>query len=227
MKNRFAVALDFDGVFTNPHQMKRAYLEDKGFRGIPVEMTSKEGAAQWGVPKTIYEAMINELYTQGMEQMPEEPGMVTAFNRLKKEGCPLYVVTSRTDEQAKYMRKWLADRNLQLDGIVNTSEMPKSEAIKLIDASVFIDDSVSKLVEVAENCPGTDCVLYQTPVNTKEEYPAGLDAYIAAWVAMPEMMHHYAIKFIKGHVETLTGALATGTEQLREQRKSYERKGGK
>src|SRR3989344_5057765 len=175
-KEKFTVALDFDGVVTAPYKLKTHYLNQRGYK-ITEEQCSPVSCLKLNVTKEDYDYATKKAFTTSPEDLPLEKDFLKYFERLKKiERCKLFLITSRTEDMLDHLEKYLKYHKLKFDVIINTENKSKTWAIKIIKAKIFVDDSPFKIwqimkedKEILESCR---IILYRNIQNKLEKSPS-------------------------------------------------------
>ena len=90
IKNKFVVALDFDGVITSPGELKKIYINELGYR-LQIDEVERDICLSKGVPLEDYKKGAYRAYTEKPSLLPLEKGakcglikMNTAARRLSR-----------------------------------------------------------------------------------------------------------------------------------------------
>lgn len=164
------VAIDFDGVITNPHKIKAEALSTAGFDITPAETSREYCVKRNQIPEETYEQIINALYTKRTDEIPLRKGAKSGLEKLTTAGLTPVVVTSRNDDEAESMVQYINQHDLDVYGYINTRRGPKRDLIVELGAQAFIDDSQQKLTPLLETQPSqVDIYYFQNDGNRRIE----------------------------------------------------------
>ena len=171
------LVFDFDGVITQPQELKAEILKEYGYTILPEQTSRKKaqtlmleqkpGKGKAGVRED-YMNMINVLYVHRMDEVPPEKDAIDVLHRLKYSGFSNYILTSRDSSEknpeVQAANKWLNHYDLEFKGIISTNNQGKEGHLKIIRPKIFVDDSLGKIAAVFENeaCTDLDPLLYDT-----------------------------------------------------------------
>jgi len=148
---KFVIALDFDGVITNPHKFKTKYI-NQALREIGADFTiseeqcSRKVCLGLGIPKEVYEKASIRGYAESQEILLLEKGFAENFKKLRAlEKIIIIILTSRHDYMIKHLQKYLSYYKIRVDGIIHTKGGSKAEPLRIINAKIFVEDDVYKL----------------------------------------------------------------------------------
>ena len=161
------IALDFDGVITNPISLKKEYLTNKGYtistqittkKEIILEMQNQKKISEQQANKE-YDEMIMYLYVDNMKEIPLFKDAKETINELNGAGRNVYIVTSRYNTNQRYELKtaleYLKENEIKISGLINTNNKSKKDALKKIKPIIYVDDSLSKITEIYDD---SDCL---------------------------------------------------------------------
>ena len=138
------LGIDFDGVVTDPTQLKIDWF--RHFCGIELkpEQTARH-VAQEIVGKSMYQKMIHECY-QGYwaERNQIRVEAIECLRRLI-DRHHIYIITARADFELKAARRMIGRYNVPHTAIYNTSGRSKEGFCRKLNIRVFLDDSPSQL----------------------------------------------------------------------------------
>ena len=197
IKNKIVIALDFDGVITNPHKIKAEYLK-KINPHITEEKTSRKACLESGMKKEEYEKESIRAYTESPEKLPLEEGFIENFLKIRnKANIAIFILTSRYNEMLKHLEEYLKYHKIKIDGVINTQSENKLIGLKEINAKIFVEDVPSKLREILEkdNKILNEClfVLYRNVSNRKDKKPHEKIIEVKNWGEL--------LKVIEKHLE--------------------------
>ena len=184
LKNKFVIALDFDGVITSPYQLKTDYINELGY-DIKITECSREVAMDGkGVSKEDYDRASIRAYTELPDKLPLEKDFLKNFNKLRKlKDIEIFILTSRDDSMMGHVQEYLKHYKIMVDGIIHTQNKEKAESLIKINARMFVEDSRAKLarVIVADLKFSKKCkmIFYRNVHNAEESAPGKgtLEAY--------------------------------------------------
>jgi len=142
------LGFDFDGVITNPFDLKRQWILDNiGIEVIPEQVSHNKTAV---IGKDAYERMTLDIYASDLAlKNTIRPEAIVVMASLKRRGNEIYVITARPNNQARYARQLLAMHNVPHDCFYNTEYGPKDKVCRNLGVDVFVDDSQSTLLEIS------------------------------------------------------------------------------
>ena len=150
IKNKFVIALDFDGVITNTSKLKTKYINELGYT-IKEEESGRETSLKLGVLKKDYLKGSKKAYMESPRVLPLEKYFLKFFSELRNfENVALCIVTSRYDDMLFHLQEYLKFHKIKFDGIIHTHDNNKIDGLRKINAKFFIDDSIFKLNEILE-----------------------------------------------------------------------------
>ena len=76
--------------------------------------------------------------------------LINHLKNLKEKGKKIYVVTFRPKNDIVYIKKFLKENDLQVNGIVATDGKPKVAAIYRLKSIQHFDDDVETLVQISK-----------------------------------------------------------------------------
>lgn len=144
------ISIDFDGVITNPHRMKSNALKLLGYI-IPPEHTDRKYISDnYDFPIDVYEDAIFKVNCLQLNNVPLERGALSAINEIKNLGFDIIIVTSRRDNEIKYIYDYLRLKGLEDIKVLNTNREPKFVILNRVKPLLHIDDSLYKLMELKD-----------------------------------------------------------------------------
>jgi uncharacterized HAD superfamily protein len=147
-KKGVTICLDFDGVIVDPAELKSRFLKKAGFQINPEESSRQKCLAR-NVPLNQYREISSLVATQHLMEMPIEDGAIEGIRQLI-ETNEIYIVTSRNTEETKAVIEFIEYHNISVDGIVSVNDRSKLNALAVIEANYFLDDSLSKLLALID-----------------------------------------------------------------------------
>lgn len=154
VKNKFVIALDFDGVVTYPHTLKTQYINKLGYSIREDQSSRKSCLENLGIKKEHYESASVKAYTESPEKLPLEKGFIDNFSKLRKlDKVAIIILTSRFDHMIKHMQEYLKFHNIKVNGIINVNYQNKIKGLKKINAKIFVEDTLFRIEEILEQDP--------------------------------------------------------------------------
>lgn len=144
------LGIDFDGVITDPTELKIAWIHQNcGIELTPAQTAKPEASAIIGMPR--YRKMIDQIYAGDWAMRNKiRPEAVQALNELMGLGHRIYIITSRFDDELAKARLLMERHKVPFNGLHNTSEKPKVDVCRRWKIDLFLDDSMSKLAPLRE-----------------------------------------------------------------------------
>src|SRR4030042_202629 len=176
INGKFVVALDFDGVVTNPYKLKTKYINELGYNIKPEQSGRHTCINVLGIPFEDYETGSIRSYTESPAKLPLETDFRENFSRIRNlEKIVLFFVTSRYDNMLQHLQEYMKYHKIKVDGVIHTQNKTKINSLKLINAKIFVDDSPKKIEEILledsdffEKC---NLILYRNIANKIETNP--------------------------------------------------------
>lgn len=199
VKNKFVVALDFDGVITNPHKLKADYINKLGYN-LTEENSSREQCIAQGVKKEHYEKESIKAYTENPAILPLEEDLIGNFQKIRKlPNLLIFVLTSRFDYMIQHLKDYLKFHKIKIDGVINTNNTNKSESLNKINPNLFVEDTLSKLLGAKKNYNGSTCkfILYRNIQNKKDTLSDKGLKDVNGWKDLSEMIINEYNKIFK------------------------------
>jgi len=154
------IAIDFDGVITDPHKAKADAFTAAGYDLSPTETSRRYCVEKKGIPEETYEKIVRDININKLNQIPLREGVREGLEIFTNAGyCPI-VVTSRYDEEVGPMLQYIRKNDLDIYGYINTNRMPKRRSIAGLSPKIFIDDSQKKLKPILEEKSNNVCLFY-------------------------------------------------------------------
>lgn len=176
VKDKFVIALDFDGVVTAPYKLKTYYLNQLGYK-LTEEQSSAISCLKLNVTKEHHEYATKKAFTTPPKELPLEKDFLKYFKKLQKGYYKIFLITSRTEDMLEHLERYLKYHKLRFDGIINTKNKSKTEALRKIRAKIFVEDSPFKIKQMLyedhhliEKC---FFVIYRNKQNLMERSPNG------------------------------------------------------
>jgi len=195
VKNKFVIALDFDGVITNQSKLKTQYINEKG-NNIKEEECGYDACVRHGnVKEEDYIKARGDAQTADPGVLPLAENFLKVFSYLKKlENVFIFILTSRYENMLEHLERYMKHYKIRVDGIINTADKSKTQHLKDLNARIFVDDSPYKLENIFKELEGDDFVkkcsfiLYRTKENSPEKNPSSLIVEIDNWKDLKEII---------------------------------------
>jgi len=176
IKDKFVIAFDFDGVVTNPHELKARYINDLGYNIAPTQCERHVCVDILKIPLEDYEKGSIMGYTASPDKLQLENGFKENFSRIKNlKKTSLFFVTSRYNNTINHMQNYMKYYKIKVDGIIYTENKTKTESLNLINAQIFTEDSPKKLEKILLEDPlfyeKCNLILYRNIANKIELNP--------------------------------------------------------
>ena len=184
--SRIDLAFDFDGVVTEPHELKAVALAARGYR-VGAALTSRESCLRLGVPVAVYEAATREVNCDRLCEVPLAPGIHAALGRITASGLACHLVTRRLANELAAVRAYLAVHRLPFVSLSNSSRGSKSAALREIDPVVFVDDTPSELEALRDEVGAArriELALFRNLANRADPLPEGIREVAGGWEAL-------------------------------------------
>jgi len=147
MKNKI-LAIDFDGVISNPYIVKLKILERFGYQ-IRIDQTTFGECVKTGiVRKEHYEIANQNALAAGPNKIVLEVDFIKYYKKLFNLPFDLYLVTSRVDKDMDVLYSILEYYNIKMDYIVNTNKKNKYFTLCDISADFHIEDNSFYVSEI-------------------------------------------------------------------------------
>ncbi len=177
------IGFDFDGVITDPVELKRQWiLENRGINIAPDQTNKKKCMALIG--RDSYVEMIKETYAGRLAlQNRIRPEAVAVMGSLMRRGNMAYVITSRLNNEAVCAQRLISMYGVPHDGFFNTEDKPKDAICRDLGIELFVDDTQSKLAELV-GIPGIKLVFFNV---FGEETAPGIVS-VASWEELERLI---------------------------------------
>jgi hypothetical protein len=168
--DRPVIAVDFDGVVTNPHTLKSQEFQKRGY-DISERQTDRNYCLNVrDIEKANYEAVSHAVNVSRLDQVPIRDEAAEGLQQLVDEGLYPVLVTSRHDEEIPPMLEYVRKHRLPVSEYLNTGRDPKIGAARTLGACIIVDDSLSKLERFVEEEEGErTLIFFQNEANSYVE----------------------------------------------------------
>jgi hypothetical protein len=176
VRDKFVIALDFDGVVTNHIGLKTKYINDFGYTLREDQCSYEVCVRRMGIDSIHYKLGLIGADMGAPGVLPLEDGFLVNFDKIRAiNDVVVIVLTSRFNFMLDHLREYLKYHRIRVDGIMHTLEKSKTDYLKKINAHMFIDDSPHKLKRVLDDDMGlfnrTDFILFRNLENNPENNP--------------------------------------------------------
>jgi len=199
MKNRFVIALDFDGVVTDPYKLKTFYLNEKGYN-LSEEQSSALSCINKGITKEDYEYATKKAFTSSPEILPLVPDFIEVFKRIKKlNQIKIFIITSRENDLLDHLKNFLGYHQIKVDGIINTNKKNKINDLIKIGARVFIDDSPFNFFQMLNGKKELKIkwILFRNIQNKLEKKPSKEIVEVGGWKELEKILFKEYEQFLE------------------------------
>jgi hypothetical protein len=139
-QKRTMMALDFDGVITNPHALKVATMRRLGYPVSEQQSARETCVRDRFVPLEIYERAVFEVNVEKLLQVPLADGAEFALRNLAAR-CQLVVVTRRRDDEVTPVLRYVVFHGLPISVVINTARESKLLVLNVLSPKVYVEDS--------------------------------------------------------------------------------------
>jgi len=168
------IAIDFDGVISNPYHLKLKYLQEFGYN-ISLNQTTYGQCVKNGIVKEEHYKIANQrALAAGPESVFLERDFIKYYKKLLNLPFDLFIITSRSDSDMDVLHKILDYHSIKLAGVINTNNHNKYDALCDISADIFIEDNsffimeIIKAISLNNNDNNMQIVFYINEVNVNE-----------------------------------------------------------
>ena len=142
------IAIDFDGVITNPYHLKLKYIRKFGYE-ISINQTPYGQCVKNGiVNEKHYNIANHKALSAGPESVHLEKDFLKYYEKLLKLPNKYFIVTSRKDKDMSSLYDIINYYGVEFDGIINTNNKNKYHTLLDISADLFIEDSAYFITQV-------------------------------------------------------------------------------
>ena len=135
------LALDFDGVISNPYHLKLKYINDFGYNIQLNECTYGLCVKTNKVDPLHYKIANEKALSAEPDKIKLVDGFLKYYYLLQRFSVKTFIVTSRSDHQMNSLIDIIDSYNLKFYDIINTNGRNKIEALTLISADSFVEDN--------------------------------------------------------------------------------------
>lgn len=169
------LALDFDGVISNPYHLKLKYINDFGYNIKMNECTYGLCVKTNKVDPHHYKVANEKALNSGSDKIKLVDGFLEHYNLLQRFPLKIYIITARSNYQMNSLIDILDFYNLKFYDIINTNGRSKIEALSLISADTFVEDNSFFLSQVVKEfyaikkSKDINFVYYKNEMNVNEK----------------------------------------------------------
>lgn len=161
------LGIDFDGVITDPTQLKIDWIKENCGIILKPEQTIKQVAMPI-IGKDTYKKMIAQTYGGDWAMRNRvRSDAVDGLEYLMAAGHKVFIITSRNDVEFEMALRLIERDKVPFTNLHNTSEEPKVDTCRKWEIDIFLDDSKSKLVPLQE-IPNITLVFFNCFQEKKE-----------------------------------------------------------
>ena len=150
-KRGTVIATDFDGVITNPHELKAKELQKLGFSISPEETSRYYCIKINKIPEKIYESVTFKVNVSKLLSVPLEKKVKEVMDKILDADNMIFIVTSRYNHEMPSLFQYLDKNDLRCNGIINTCRNNKLDTLINLGPDIYIDDAPEKLYELFIN----------------------------------------------------------------------------
>jgi uncharacterized HAD superfamily protein len=167
------IGLDLDGVLCNTEHNLRNLLIDKfNYYMAEDDLVCYDLEKAPGFTKEIVNFLLDSINETGkfFEAAPPTDYAEHAVNKLRNEGCRIYIITTRKEKFRQMTVHWLRDNNIHCDHLFNVPAKEKAVVIKENSIKAFVEDRFSTLTYVLSECGPLELGLYCVNRKFNERY---------------------------------------------------------
>ncbi len=157
------IGIDFDGVISDSTRLKIELARKIYNIDLLPEDCSVENIERAGLSREQYRELVTRIYstelTLKLDEVPDARNMID----LLRENNQIHIITSRSDEEAAYAKRWLERFGVTYNKLINTNEGSKLLVCQEHGIDAFVDDTYKKLAELSGN--GLQLYLFSTLAN--------------------------------------------------------------
>ena len=150
-KNGTVIATDFDGVITNPHELKAKELQKLGVSILPEDTSRQYCIKIKKIPEKIYESVTFKVNVFNLLNVPLEENVKEVLDKILDADNTVFIVTSRYNHEMSSLFQYLDKNDLRCNGIINTCRNNKLSTLINIKPDIYIEDTPEKLYELFVN----------------------------------------------------------------------------
>jgi uncharacterized HAD superfamily protein len=201
-RDRFIIALDFDGVITSPYELKTKYINQLGYDIGEDQCGYDACVRKLGIKKEDYETGLKKAFTEDPQKLPLEKNFLKYFKKLKQlDTVSFFIITNRTKDMLKHLEEYLKHHKIKVDGIIITEVKSKTESIEIINANIFVEDSPFKLSQIIKESEdiANKCllILYRNTQNRIESNPSEKILEVENWQELYRVINSKTKEFFK------------------------------
>lgn len=145
------IGLDFDGVITDPINLKIKLARELLGLELTPENATKEKILGNGVDVDKYNQIFRGVISSNRRyELDLTPNAKDVIDRLY-ENHKIYIITSRHNDQIPYVKDWLEHKGIKYHLLINTSDQSKNQACIENKIKVYLDDDLHKLEQITNN----------------------------------------------------------------------------
>ncbi|MBW2981173.1 hypothetical protein KY360_07190 [Candidatus Woesearchaeota archaeon] len=180
LEKKFVIALDFDGVISDPYILKTKYINEYGYNITEEQCGYDACIRKLGIKEKNYKSALERAYLADPKILPLQEGFKGNFPKLKRlKDAVLILVTSRYNYMIKHLENYLKFNKIKVDGIFHTELKNKISILRKGFVDVFVEDSPFKLKQIFDKLNSKNrkffnsCtfILYRNKQNYIEKNP--------------------------------------------------------
>jgi hypothetical protein len=180
--DRPRVALDFDGVITDPHALKGSAMRRYGY-DVSDGDSAREICVPSGIlPLHVYEKATREVNVSRLLDVPPAPGALEAIRELA-ELALVVIVTAREDDEVECVLRYLDSHEIPVSFVLNTSRGSKKAILQELAPRVYVEDFSGEFTGWDRE-PVTNCMpIYFTHIANRPfaDGPGGMVKVADGW----------------------------------------------
>ena len=190
------IAIDFDGVISNPYGIKLKILKKMGY-DVSIDQITYGGCVKSGIVSEVDYKYANKIaLNAGHDLVILEQDFLFYYKKLLKLPFKYYIVSSRNDIDMKVLKSIIKYYDIKFDGIINTNNKNKYFSLLDINASILIEDNSFFIEEIVNELKKNKknrikIIYYKNSVNSNEELDSPYIKSLRGW----KNVYQYLINF--------------------------------
>lgn len=180
------IAIDFDGVISNPYGIKLKILKKMGY-DVSMDQITYGGCVKSGIVSEADYKYANKMaLNAGPHLVYLEQDFLFYYKKLLKLPYKYFIVSSRNDIDMKVLQSIIQHYDIKFDGIINTNNKNKYFSLLDINASILIEDNSFFIEEIINELKKNKknkikIVYYKNSVNSNEELNSKYIKSLQGW----------------------------------------------
>lgn len=146
LNKRYICSFDFDGVITDPWQMKSEEFRSYGFELLPEE-TTRQNALRKNIPIDIYEKVTESVNVKRLNRVPLQ-SKITELLEFLSAKYNIIIISRRENSEVESALEYIDNNELWIDGFINVFRKLKFPIIKELNPEFYVDDNLTELKEM-------------------------------------------------------------------------------